>query len=93
MLVDTGIKLTEDEITEAVLLINVHKSAMAAVQSGISKNYPNEIVRPYLEGIADAYIKTSMDLDAWRKKLSEKYNIPYDFLFDTDKILIENEEI
>ena len=34
-----------------------------------------------------------MDLDAWRKKLSEKYNIPYDFLFDTDKILIENEEM
>ena len=92
MLVNTGIKLTEDEINNALNIINYASAADRAMKFAFFESTEDSIVEEYYKGVSIAFIESRVMLNKWRNELSKKYGIPYSYTFNNGQIFIDKEE-
>lgn len=87
------IHLTESEIADSMLIITqmntVNQYMNIAEQKVLIEN--EIVLKEYLLGVSSVWIQVKMNEAKWRKTLSEKYDLPYDFIFRAGDILVKEE--
>lgn len=87
------VHLTESEIADSMLIITqmntVNQYMNIAEQKILIEN--ENVLKEYLLGVSSVWIQTKMNEARWRKTLSEKYGLPYDFIYRAGDILVKEE--
>lgn len=92
MLIDTGIKLDENDrldINTFIEIINTSNKLMSEVDGLEDAN--EETALEYYSGCAQALVEARVSLHMMRKEISKKYNVPYNFISRNGNLLIEEE--
>ena len=87
------IHLTESEIADSMFIVTQLNTVSQYMNIAEQKVLiENEIVlKEYLLGVSSVWIQVKMNEAKWRKGLSEKYGLPYDFIFRAGDILVKEE--
>ena len=87
------IHLTESEIADSMFIVTqlntVNQYMNIAEQKVLIEN--ENVLKEYLLGVSSVWIQIKMNEARWRRSLSEKYDLPYDFIFRGGDILVKEE--
>lgn len=87
------IHLTESEIADSMFIVTqlntVNQYMNIAEQKVLIEN--ENVLKEYLLGVSSVWILIKMNEARWRRSLSEKYDLPYDFIFRGGDILVKEE--
>ena len=91
MITDTQKRLNEDEKVNAMYIItglNTTLDYLRYIQD--FSQLSDEQVKEYWEGICDVFIEMRLNEHHWRKEISQKYELPYNFISRNGDLLIES---
>lgn len=91
MIIDTQKRLNEDEKVNAMYIItglNTSLDYLRYIQD--FSQLSDEQVKEYWEGICDVFIEMRINEHKWRKEISQKYELPYNFISRNGDLLIES---
>ena len=87
------IHLTESEIADSMFIVTqlntVNQYMNIAEQKVLIEN--ENVLKEYLLGVSSVWIQVKMNEAKWRRSMSEKYDLPYDFIFRGGDILVKEE--
>lgn len=87
------IHLTESEIADSMFIVTqlntVNQYMNIAEQKVLIEN--ENVLKEYLLGVSSVWIQVKMNEAKWRKSMSERYDLPYDFIFRGGDILVKEE--
>lgn len=90
------LKIEESDREDSLLIISELNTIMEYIQNvsrqspGVLKN--EELLEKYLVGLSSALIQVKKNEIRWRLHMSEKYEIPLDFIYRNGDILIRQGE-
>lgn len=86
----TNIKFTEEEKLESEFVISYINTVYSYLNNpGFTTNTTKDIASDYIKGICIALLDAKDKEFEWRKAMSLKYNIPYNFIYREGDILTE----
>lgn len=95
MIVDTGKRLTDVEKTDAAYVITGLRTTLEYL--GKDQDFSTlsaDQVKEYWEGVCDAFIESRVNEYMWRKEISQKYSLPYNFISRNGELcIIEQDEV
>ena len=90
-MIETNVKLTEKEKLDFTYMLTAFNTAMDFCVRPLPIDEPLEEVEDYYEGVFAHMKVAKVKEHILRCQLSEKYDIPYDFVYKDGKILIAEE--
>lgn len=90
MFVTTGIFLTEEEQQDATLIFTRINTAWQLVNMNDVQAANQETARGYFYGVCDALAESKFQEYLWRKEISHRYDIPYNFMYRDGEIFTDD---
>ena len=90
-MIETNVKFTEKEKLDFTYMLTAWNTSMEFCVRPLPVDEPLEEVEAYYEGVFAHMKVAKVKEHILRCQLSEKYNIPYDFVYQNGKILIAEE--
>jgi len=93
MIVSTGKWVNGEELKDAMsVIINNNTVRQFLDLNAELANMSDEEVSNYIHGVCDAIANVKLNEHLWRKNISKKYDVPYDFICRRGELLVNDNE-